>query len=200
MSSDVARRLVAGLLVVMVSQLGCYNNYFVTKSELQKLESTVEPKEVVTVQGNCKGARAGLTPEEHAPDSKLLAQADEASGEGETASDATGGSNGSESSGEEKTASKNCVSVAVSTSNPIRVVTNGGEQFRVTPFNFEMTQTQLVSPEYDLLLSLDQVEGAEVKDFSTWKTVATIAGATVASVGTFVAISALAPDQSGFSE
>jgi len=199
MSSDVARRLVAGLLVVMVSQLGCYNNYFVTKNELQKLESTVEQKEVVTVQGDCEGARAGLTPEEQSPDSKLLAQADEGSGEGETASDATDGSNG-DASGNEKAASKSCVSVAVSTSNPIRVVTNGGEQFRVTPFNFEMTQTQLVSPEYDLLLSLDQVEGAEVKDFSTWKTVATIAGATVASVGTFVAISALAPDQSGFSE
>jgi hypothetical protein len=196
MSSNITRRLVAVVLAAMISQLGCYNTYFITKNELQNLESTVNPKEVVTVQGDCPDQTAIYDPGDQKPDSKLLAQADQTGQGDETASDASGSKTGE--AGKKGKSKSRCVAVPVSTSNPIRVVTEGGQEFRVTPFNFEMSQTQLVSPEYDLLLSLDQVKGAEVREFSTWKTIATIAGATVASVGTFVAISAAAPDDAGF--
>ena len=195
MNADTTHRLLAALLVVMVSQLGCYNRYFITKDELEKLESQPEVREVVTVQGDCSGAQASLTPTEQRPDSPLLAQAAE-TGESEggdaTATDASKkGSSSGKASGNAR-----CVSVPVSTSNPISVVTDTGEEFRVTPFNFEMSQTQLVSPEYDLLLSLDRVKGAQVRQFSTWKTIATFAGAAAVSVGTFVTIGALSDSPS----
>jgi hypothetical protein len=61
-----------------------------------------------------------------------------------------------------------------------------------------MSQQQLVSPEYDLLLSLDQVKGAEVQQFSTWKTTATIVGVSAVAIGSFIGISILAPEGGGF--
>jgi hypothetical protein len=61
-----------------------------------------------------------------------------------------------------------------------------------------MSEIQLVSPEYDLLLNISEVEGAEVKQFSLWKTVATIAGVSVVAIGTFVGISVLAPEEQSF--
>lgn len=87
----------------------------------------------------------------------------------------------------------------MSTANPVNVVTKSGDAYRVTPFNFMMSEQQIVSPEYDLLLSLDEVEGGEVRQFSTWKTVGTILGVSAVAVGTFVGISVLAPEGEGFS-
>ena len=61
-----------------------------------------------------------------------------------------------------------------------------------------MENGQLVSPEYDTLEQLSDVEGAEVRQFSTWKTVATVVGTTIITVGAFVAIGLLADDSEGF--
>jgi hypothetical protein len=91
-----------------------------------------------------------------------------------------------------------CERVPVSTANSVNVVSTSGESFRVTPFNFMMSEQQIVSPEYDLLMGLNQVKGAEVREFSTWKTVATIVGVSAVAVGTFVGISLLAPEGKGF--
>lgn len=88
--------------------------------------------------------------------------------------------------------------VPVSTANALNVVSNDGEKHRVTPFHFMMSEDQIVSPEYDLLLSTDDVEGAQVREFSTWKTVGMIAGVTLGTIGTFVGIGLLAPEGEGF--
>ena len=137
-------QVLALLVVASLTQFACYNTYTIDKSQLEKLESQVEQKEVVKVDSE------GAEP------------------------------------------------IPVSTANPVTVVTNGGDEYRVTPFNFMMSETQLVSPEYDLLLSLKQVEGARVRQFSTWKTTATIVGVSAVAIGTFVGISILAPDSEGF--
>lgn len=164
-------QMVALLAVASLTQAACYNTYFIDKSELEKLESDVEQREVVTVFADCT----------------LDATAGEASGDEGAKDDVE----------EQDAARRGCVSVPVSTANPVTVMT-GGDEHRVTPFNFMMSQTQLVSPEYDLLLSLSQVEGAEVQQFSTWKTTATIVGVSALAIGSFVGISLLAPEGSGF--
>ena len=88
------------------------------------------------------------------------------------------------------------MNVPVSTANTLKVLTTDSDEHRITPFNFIMDSNQLVSPEYDLLLPNNNVQGAEVREFSTWKTVATIVGVTAVTVGTFVAVSVIAGDES----
>ena len=183
-------QLVALLAIAGMTQAACYNTYFIDKGELEKLESDVEQREVVTVNADCSGASASNS---NQLEGTVWAQA-ESEAPDETASDATAsGKAEAEASGR-----AGCTSVPVSTANPVTVVTESGNEYRVTPFNFMMSQSQLVSPEYDLLLSLKQVKGAEVQQFSTLKTTATIVGVSAVAIGTFVGISILAPDSGGF--
>lgn len=175
------RRWVAVVTMAAIAHMGCYNSYFISKDELEKLESGVEVKEVVTVQADCR--TGGSMAEGESLDGRKLAEAAEAEGSsaesGETASDATS------TSGKPK----GCTEVPVSTANAINVVTDDGTKHRVTPFNFMMSQNQLVSPEYDLLLGLKRVDGAKVREFSTWKTVGMIAGVSAVTIGTFIGLS-----------
>jgi hypothetical protein len=99
----------------------------------------------------------------------------------------------------EKAKKQKCRQIKVSATNPVSVMTKDGQEHRVTPFNFMMSKSQLVSPEYDKLLPRDNIKEAEVRRFSTWKTVGTIVGVSGAAIGTFVAISVLAPS-GGFQE
>lgn len=191
------KRLIALATVAAFSQVACYNTYFIKKPELQKLESQVEQKEVVVVYGDCADGASASNADVRLDGSKW-AQAEAPAAEkgtesGETATDATS------TTGNAQPAQRaGCTRVPVSTANALNVVSTNDETFRVTPFNFMMSDQQIVSPEYDLLMSLDQVKGAEVQEFSTWKTVATIVGVSVVAVGTFVGISVLAPDGKGF--
>jgi len=93
--------------------------------------------------------------------------------------------------------SQGCEAVEVSLTNTLSVVTNDGVSHRVTPFNFTLSDTQLVSPDYDLLLSREAIEGAEIQVFSTGKTVGLVAGVTALAVGAFVLLSVLAPAERG---
>ena len=194
--------------LVVLTQTGCYNTYFIDKTELQKLESSVEQPEVVTVYGDCSGpSQASL-----AGGTKYWAQADTDLPEEETAPEeeppmadsdatATDAQAPGEVTPEAEAAAPSrpgCESVPVSTANGVTVLTTDDQEHRVTPFNFIMSAGQLVSPEYDLLLGLDNVEGAEVKEFSTLKTVIAVVGVTAVTVGTFVAISLLAPEGGTF--
>jgi hypothetical protein len=188
MMTETQIRLVALITLVAFGQFACYNTYFISKDELEKLESGVETKEVVEVSADCKGATASRSGE---LDGTRWAQAANGATKNKKATDAA-------SSNSESTSKPGCKKVPVSTSNAINVVSNGGEEFRVTPFNFRMSKKQLVSPEYDLLLSLDRVEGAQVRQFSTWKTIGTIVGVSAATIGMFVGISVLAPESDNF--
>lgn len=90
-----------------------------------------------------------------------------------------------------------CEVVGVSPTNTVNVYTQDGARHRITPFNFTLGETQLVSPDYDLLLPRDSLQGADVEVFSTGRTVAVIAGLTAAAVGTFLAISLTAGESRG---
>lgn len=204
-------------MLAVFTQSACYNTYFISKDELKKLESSVEPQATVLVYGDCPagttstafnpnsvGLNGSLwaqttptetpkTPATDAADDALPPEIEEATKEVPDVVDAalaepvveTAGSKTSE------TVPPGCTAVNVSGGNTLQIVTTEGNQ-RVTPFNFIMNQKQLVSPEYDLLLTIDEVEGAEVSEFSTFKTVITIVGVSAVAIGTFVGISVLA--------
>lgn len=209
MLSKRTKTIAAVVTLAAFTQTACYNTYFISKSELEKLESSVEPKEVVEVYGDCEGVEAAHL----SGDAPLYAQneasteADETAAEApeETASDAAPAetAEAAEVTGEEAaettTAPPGCTLVQVSTANALYILKKNGEEQRVTPFNFIMSQGQVVSPEYNLLETLDDVEGAEVDEFSTWKTVGTIVGVSAVAIGTFVGISLAGGNSGGFS-
>lgn len=219
------KKLVAAMTLASFSQLACYNSYFIDKTELEKLESSVEPQEVVTIYGDCPSSSVASlydlgplyaqadepAPAEGAEEpgstdddvmSDIEAITEEAEETNEQAAEAEKGDNtkkGKKSKKDDPLPANRsgCTRVDVSTANALKVVTNEGNQ-RVTPFNFIMSGGQLVSPEYDVLVRLDDVKGAKVQEFSTWKTIGTIVGVSAIAVGTFVGISILAPDSGGF--
>jgi hypothetical protein len=90
-----------------------------------------------------------------------------------------------------------CRVVAVGPTNTLHVHTRDDTEYRITPFNFTLGETQLVSPDYDLLLSREALDYAEVETFSTGRTIAVIAGLTAAAVGTFLVISLTAGESRG---
>lgn len=174
----------AGLLAV--GQLGCYNTYTIDQNELGKLEATPDRYETVEVLADCPDDDVAQQGE--GLEGQRFAEADGA--DGETAADAMTQEVDAEDVG-------GCTIVPVSTVNALTVLTSDGQNQRVTPFNFVMDEVQLVSPEYDVLVQLDQVEGAEVRDFAPWKTAGTIFGVSAVTIGTFVGVSLLAPEESG---
>ena len=70
----------------------------------------------------------------------------------------------------------------ISPETPLEVQVAGGTSYRITPFNFLLSETQLVSPDYDLLLDARTVEAAEVRQISYGKTFGMV-GAIVLGVG-----------------
>ena len=75
--------------------------------------------------------------------------------------------------------------VAVSDGTAIYVRSSGGRRYQVTPFNFKVTESQLVASDRDTLLAVEGIEAYEVDHLSTWKTVLLAslgAGATAAVI------------------
>jgi agmatine/peptidylarginine deiminase len=86
--------------------------------------------------------------------------------------------------------------VTVRATTPIEVQTNDGRRFNVSPFNFALTEQQLVAPDYDLLVSRNDLAGARVSQFSKGRTIGLAVGSVLAAGGAFVAISVLAGSES----
>lgn len=86
--------------------------------------------------------------------------------------------------------------VDVSATTPIRVFTTD-ETVNVSPFNFTMNESNLIAPDYDLLLRRDQITGARVQEFSKGRTIGLIVGAVLVAGGAFAAVSVLAPEDEG---
>jgi|JI10StandDraft_1071094.scaffolds.fasta_scaffold1267992_1 hypothetical protein len=79
-------------------------------------------------------------------------------------------------------------SVEISPETPLEVQVNSGETYRITPFNFLLNESQLVSPDYDLLLLSDAVQGATVREISYGKTFGLIGGVAAAVAAGFVVL------------
>ena len=51
------------------------------------------------------------------------------------------------------------------------VRSKGGKRYPITPFNFKMTESQLVASDHDYILDMNSLrDEAEVQHVSTWKT------------------------------
>ncbi len=87
--------------------------------------------------------------------------------------------------------------VEVRATTPIEVLTTEGERHSVSPFNFTFGDRDLVAPDYDLLLSRSQIDGALVREFSKGRTVGLIVGSLLAAGGGFALISVLAGKDQG---
>ncbi|MEL6182596.1 MAG: hypothetical protein AAFS10_26805 [Myxococcota bacterium] len=184
--------LVVGV-AVLTTHAACYNTYFISKNQMEKLEAKVAQEEAVKIiVDGCDTAATGgaqLLPGDaiHA----MLAEAEAA-----TTDDGSGAAAASKpATPDDIDPETGCPVVAVNTASPMYVLTNGGEKLRVTPFNFAVTDTQVVSPDYDLLVPIDEVKGGEVQTFSGWKTGLMIAGVTALAVGFFVGIQLQAGDE-----
>lgn len=76
----------------------------------------------------------------------------------------------------------------------------GGKRYPITPFNFKMTESQLVASDRDYILDLNSVrDDAEVDHVSTWKTTLLISAgaAVVAGLIVVTVLTAGSKSQSG---
>lgn len=79
--------------------------------------------------------------------------------------------------------------VVVERDTRLAVRSDGGRKYPITPFNFKITQTQLVASDRDTLLALSELrEDAEVQHLSTWKTVGLISLGVAAAAGLVVGL------------
>jgi hypothetical protein len=76
------------------------------------------------------------------------------------------------------------------------LTTKDGLLHRVTPFYFHMNDTQLVSPDYGILVDRAEVKTAEVRTLSSGGTIALVVGIAAIAAGTFLAIQLTAGDDS----
>jgi hypothetical protein len=82
--------------------------------------------------------------------------------------------------------------VEISPETPLEVRTTDGATYRITPFNFLLSETQLVSPDYDLLLPASAVTDAQVRQISLGKTLGLVGAFVLAVGGGFAAVTFLA--------
>ncbi len=78
--------------------------------------------------------------------------------------------------------------VQVDGTTPLVLTTGDGRAHRLTPFYFHLSETQVVSPDYGVLVDRKDLDKAEVRKLSTGGTVALVAGIASAALGTFLAI------------
>jgi hypothetical protein len=80
------------------------------------------------------------------------------------------------------------VAVGVGRDTKLFVRSDGGRRYPVTPFNFKVTQSQLVASDRDTLLAVDGLAAYEIDHLSTWQTVGLVSLGALAAAGVIVAI------------
>ena len=78
--------------------------------------------------------------------------------------------------------------VSVDPQTNVYVRSVGGRRYQVTPFNFKLTESQLVASDRDTLLMVNELQSYEVDHLSTWKTALLLAGAAGAVAGIIVGV------------
>lgn len=79
-------------------------------------------------------------------------------------------------------------SVAVDANTALYVRSHKGKRFEVTPFNFKLTESQLVASDRDTLEMVADLKSYEVDHLSTWQTVLLITGGAAAVAGVIVGV------------
>ena len=79
-------------------------------------------------------------------------------------------------------------SLRVTTDTPLYVRSDGGRRYPITPYNFLVSSSQLVAPDRDYILMVDQLESYEVDVPSTGKTIALIGAGVAAVTGLIIGV------------
>lgn len=87
-------------------------------------------------------------------------------------------------------------SVQVNPTTPVVLTDRSGIAHRLTPFYFHLSPTQLVAPDYGVLLERTDVTDAAVRTLSVSRTVALAATVAAVALGGFFAIQATAGEAS----
>lgn len=83
--------------------------------------------------------------------------------------------------------------IVVTENTKVGVTRTDGQYVPISPFNFTLAGGQLVAPDDDQLLSVSEIQTANVKEVSGTKTALLVAAGVAAVVGGFAAIIATAP-------
>jgi len=103
-------------------------------------------------------------------------------------------------SGQATVKAANGEDIVVKEDTRLYVRSQGGKRYPITPFNFKMTESQLVASDRDYILDVNGLtDNAEVDHLSNWKTGLWIAGG-VALAGTLIGLIAWASATSGGSQ
>ena len=96
--------------------------------------------------------------------------------------------------------SKGGSQVAVDRNTALYVRSSGGRRYPVSPFNFKLSESQLVASDRDTLLMVNELQSYEADHLSTWQTVLLIAGGAAAVAGIIVGVVVSAGDKATFKE
>jgi len=80
----------------------------------------------------------------------------------------------------------------------VEIFDHDGLTYRLAPFTFKVTSTQLVAPEQDLVLPLGFIERIEVRKLNTWGTIGLFGLGVLAAGGVVVGVVATAGEDTGF--
>ncbi len=94
--------------------------------------------------------------------------------------------------------SKGGANVAIDRNTALYVRSVGGRRYPVSPFNFKLTDSQLVASDRDTLLMTNELQSYEADHLSTWQTVLLIAGGAAAVAGIIVGVVVSAGDKTSF--
>ncbi len=137
------RKLIAISLIVLVTQIGCYNTYNVALDELAKAQEG--------------GSLAAV---------KIKTEAGQ--------------------------------DVVVTENTKIGVTDKSGVYHAVSPFNFTMSQNQLIAPDEDFLISKSEIESGNVKLVSGTKTALVVLSGFAAVIGGALYVTLTAEEEKGF--
>jgi hypothetical protein len=85
--------------------------------------------------------------------------------------------------------------VNVDTTTPLLLTDISGRVHRLTPFFFHMSDKQVVSPDYGVLVARADIQRAEVRDLSLGGTLTVVILVAAAAVGTFLGIQLTAGEE-----
>ena len=94
---------------------------------------------------------------------------------------------------------KDGTEVVVDRDTLLVVTSTGGREYEVSPFNFKLTESQLVASDRDTLLMTNELNDYEVRHFSTAKTIPWIVGGVAVVAGIIVGTVILAGQSTDFS-
>lgn len=161
--------------LLLAGQLGCYNTYKISWDEMAKLQEGGD-NAVVRVKIN-DGTAASAPVAETAEGAEQPA---------EQASAPTG------EPGEGM--------IDVTANTKIGVTEKDGSYHQISPFNFTMTQQQLVAPDEDLLLLRSEIETGNVKQVSGTKTALLVAAGVAILAGGVIYVVSSAEEADTFGQ